>query len=130
MKRLAVLFACLMLASPAMAISEFGKQWKNKFLGAEDVDEDFKKAGRKAGCYVCHVKGEDKKKVRNEYGTTIHKYLKAEDFSKEYVKENPEEAKMKILEGFKKAAAAKSKDGNTFGDKIKNNQLPATDAGL
>ena len=130
MKRLAVLVACLMLANPAMAISEFGKQWKNKFLGAEDVDEDFKRAGRKAGCYVCHVKGEDKKKVRNEYGTAVHKYLKAEDFSKEYVKENPEEAKKKILEGFKKAAADKSKDGNTFGDKIKNNELPATDAGL
>ena len=62
MKRLAILFACLMLASPAMAISEFGKQWKNEFLGGEDVDEDFKRAGRKAGCYVCHVKGEDKKK--------------------------------------------------------------------
>ena len=106
MKRLAILFACLMLATPAMAISEFGKQWKNEFLGGEDVDEDFKRAGRKAGCYVCHVKGEDKKKVRNEYGNAIHKLLKAEDFSKEYVKANPEEAKKKIYE------------------------LPATDAGL
>ena len=130
MKRLAILFACLMLASPAMAISEFGKQWKNEFLGGEDVDEDFKRAGRKAGCYVCHVKGEDKKKVRNEYGNAIHKFLKAEDFSKEYVKANPEEAKKKILEGFKKAGEAKSKDGKSFTDKIKNNELPATDAGL
>jgi|TARA_B110000495_G_scaffold203691_1_gene228837 hypothetical protein len=130
MKRLAVLFSCLMLASPAMAISEFGKQWKNEFLGADDVNEDFKKAGRKAGCYVCHVKGEDKKKVRNEYGMAVQKHLKAEDFSKEYIKANPEEAKKKILEGFKQAAAAKSTDGNTFGDKIKNNELPATNAGL
>ena len=100
MKRLAILFACLMLASPAMAISEFGKQWKNEFLGGEDVDEDFKRAGRKAGCYVCHVKGEDKKKVRNEYGNAIHKFLKAEDFSKEYVKANPEEAKKNNVDGF------------------------------
>ncbi|MGI9472037.1 MAG: hypothetical protein ACR2NZ_10915 [Rubripirellula sp.] len=119
-----------MLASPAMAISEFGKQWKNEYLGGDDVNEDFKKAGRKAGCYVCHVKGEDKKKVRNEYGTAVHKYLKAEDFSKEYVKENPEEAKAKILEGFKKAGGHDSKDGNKFADKIKKNELPATDAGL
>ena len=131
MKRLAMLFfACLMLTSPAMGISEFGKQWKNEFLGGDDVDEDFKKAGRKAGCYVCHVKGEDKKKVRNEYGTAIHKYLKAEDFPKDYVKENPEEAKKKILEGFKKAGAHESKDKKKFADKIKNNELPATDAGL
>ncbi|MDB4557978.1 hypothetical protein OAG82_03170 [Rubripirellula sp.] len=130
MKRLAILFACLILATPAMAISEFGKQWKNEFLGGEDVDEDFKRAGRKAGCYVCHVKGEDKKKVRNEYGKAIHKLLKAEDFSKEYVKANPEEAKKKILAGFKKAGETKSKDGKTFAEKLKNNELPATDAGL
>lgn len=131
MKRLVVVFGCLMLlASPAMAISEFGKQWKAEFLGGDDVDEDFKTAGRKAGCYVCHVKGEDKKKVRNEYGTAVHKYLKAEDFPKEYVKANPEEAKKKILEGFKKAGEHESKDGKKFGEKIKNNELPATDAGL
>ena len=120
----------MLLASPAMAISEFSKQWKNHYLGGEDVDEEFQKAGRKAGCYVCHVKGEDKKKFRNEYGQTVKKYLKAEDFSKEYVKANPDEAKAKILEGFKKAAEHESKDGKKFGDKIKNNELPATDAGL
>ncbi|MFK8111202.1 MAG: hypothetical protein AB8B91_03335 [Rubripirellula sp.] len=131
MKRLAVMFGCLIfLASPAMAISEFGKQWKNEYLGGEDVNEDFKKAGRKAGCYVCHVKGEDKKKVRNEYGKAIHKYLKAEDFPKDYVKANPEEAKKKILEGFKKAAKDMSSDGKKFGEKIEANQLPATDSGL
>ena len=130
MKRLAVSFACLcLLMSPAMAISEFGKQWKNEYLGA-DADEDFKKVGRKAGCYVCHVKGEDKKKVRNEYGNAIHEFLKAEDFPKDYVKSNPEEAKKKILEGFKKASEKKSSDGKTFGEKIKNKELPATDAGL
>ena len=120
----------MLMATPAMAISEFGKQWKNEFLGGDDVDEDFKKAGRKAGCYVCHVKGEDKKKVRNEYGQAVRKYLKAEDFPNDYVKANPEEAKKKILEGFKKAGEHKSKDGNGFSAKIKNNELPATDAGL
>ncbi len=131
MKRLLIVFGCLMMfASPAMAISEFGKQWKEKFLGGEEVDEDFKRAGRKAGCYVCHVKGEDKKKVRNEYGTAVMKFLKAKDFPKDYVKANPEEAKKKILEGFKKAGELESKDGKKFGEKIKNNELPATDAGL
>jgi hypothetical protein len=131
MKRLAVLLGFMMLMTmPAMAISEFGKQWKNEYLGGDDVDEDFKKVGRKAGCYVCHVKGEDKKKVRNEYGNAVHKYLKGEDFPKEYVKANPEEAKKKILEGFKKAGDHESKDGKKFGEKIKANELPATDAGL
>ncbi|MCG8651558.1 MAG: hypothetical protein MI861_17080 [Pirellulales bacterium] len=130
MKRLALLFACLMFfATPAMAISEFSKQWKNEYLG-DDAAADFKKIGRKAGCNVCHVKGEDKKKVRNEYGNALHKYLDSKDFPKDWVKENPEEAKKKILEGFKKAAEHKSKDGKKFGEKIKNGELPATDAGL
>lgn len=130
MKRLVLIFGCLlMFATPAMAISEFSKQWKENYLG-EDADADFIKLGRRAGCYVCHVKGEDKKKVRNEYGMALMKYLDSEDFPKEWVKENPEEAKKKILEGFKKAAEHESKDGNKFGKKIENNELPATDAGL
>jgi hypothetical protein len=130
MKRLIAILGCLLLfATPALAISEFSKQWKNEYLG-DDADEEFKTMGRKAGCYVCHVKGEDKKEVRNEYGQAVMKYLKAEDFPKDYVKANPEEAKQKILEGFKKAGEAKSKDGKTFAEKIENNELPATDAGL
>jgi len=130
MSRLIALFGCLMLfASPALAISEFGKEWKNEYLG-EEADEEFKTAGRKAGCYVCHVKGEDKKKVRNEYGVAVMEFLKAEDFPKDYLKANPEEAKQKILAGFKSAGEKKSKDGKTFAEKIKASELPAADAGL
>ncbi|MGB7327161.1 MAG: hypothetical protein WBD31_19955 [Rubripirellula sp.] len=130
MKRLAMIFGCLVLfASPTFATSEFSKQWKNEFLG-DDADDDFKKVGRKAGCYVCHVKGEDKKKVRNEYGEALMEFLKAEDFPKEYVKEHPEEAKAKILEGFKKGNEKKSSDGKKFGEKIKANELPATNSNL
>lgn len=130
MKRLAMLFGCLLIfATPALAISEFNKQWKNEFLG-EDADDTFKSVARKASCNVCHVKKEDKKKVRNEYGEAIHKYLDSKDFSKEWVKDNPEEAKKKILEGFKKAGEHKDKNGKKFSDKIKANELPATNAGL
>ena len=129
MKRLAVLFACLMLVgNTAMANSTFSKFWKEKYAGA-DADEGFQKAVKTQGCYICHVNGEDKKKVRNEYGTAIHEYLKAEDFPKDYVKDNPEEAKAKILEGFKKAGEHKSKDGKTFAAKIEANEVPATDSG-
>ena len=45
------------------------------------------------------------------------------------MKENPEEAKAKILAGFKKAGEHKSKDGKTFAEKIKNNEIPATNSG-
>ena len=60
----------------------------------------------------------------------MHKFLDGEDFPKDYIKENPEEAKSKIMEGFKKAGELKSKDGKTFAEKIKAEELPATDAGL
>lgn len=132
MKRFAILLGCICLfVSPAMAISEFGKQWKNEYLGGDDVDADFKKMGRKAGCYVCHVKGKKKEDARNEYGIALHKHLKAEDFTKEKIAEDPEGAKKKILEAFKKVGEEdKSKDGRLFGKKIENNELPAVDAGL
>lgn len=132
MLRLAVTFGCLFLfASSALATSTFSRYWKEEYLNAEKADEEFIKLGKKAGCYVCHIKGhEDKKKARNEYGKSVQEYLKEKDFPKEWVKENPEEAKKKILEGVKKANEHKSSDGDKFGDKLKNNKLPATDANL
>ncbi|QEF99932.1 hypothetical protein Mal15_39990 [Stieleria maiorica] len=130
MKRFAILFGCLaLLASPALATSEFSKQWKNKYLSGDDVDADFVKKARKHGCYICHVNKEDKKKVRNEYGKAIHEFLKAEDFPKDWVKENPEEAEKLIYAGFEKAGEKKSKDGKTFAEKIKAGEVPATDSG-
>ena len=134
MKRLAVIFGCLMLlATPAMATTEFNKQWKDKFVGDDsEASDEFKIAVKKAGCHVCHVKGKQKKEKdsRNEYGAAINKFLKAEDFTKEKVKADPEGTKAAILEGFNKAAELTSKDEKKFGDKIKNNELPATDAGI
>jgi hypothetical protein len=141
MKRLAVLIGCMMfmtapamfMTTEAMATSVFNKQWKAKHTGDDsEASKEFKTAAKKAGCNICHVKGKKKKDKdsRNEYGRAVNKTLKAKDFPKAYVKANPEEAKQKILEGFKKAAEAESKDGKKFGEKIKNNELPATDAGI
>jgi hypothetical protein len=130
MKRFAILFGCFaLLATPVLATSDFNKQWKSKYLSDEKVDPDFKKAAGKQGCYICHVYKEDKKKVRNEYGKAIHKFLKAEDFPKEWIKENPDEFKKKVFEGLDKAGELKSTDGKTFAEKIKNNEFPATDSG-
>ena len=141
MKRLAVFIGCLMfmsapamfMSAPAMATSAFNKQWKAKHTGDDsEASTEFKAAAKKAGCNICHIKGKKKKEKdsRNEYGRAINKFLKAKDFPKDYVKANPEEAKKKILEGFKKAAEEKSSDEKKFGEKIKNNELPATDAGI
>ncbi|MEM9364761.1 MAG: hypothetical protein AAGD07_02120 [Planctomycetota bacterium] len=131
MKRVVLLMGlAILMASPALATSEFNKQWRDAYLSGDDVDPEFVRTARKAGCYVCHVKGEDKKEVRNEYGKAIHEFLKAKDFPRDYVKANPEEAKKKIHEGYKKAGEKKSEDGQTFSAKIKAKQLPATDMGI
>ena len=132
MKRMALVLGCLMfMTAPAMAITEFNKQWKAKFL-TEEASAEFKRAAKKAGCNVCHVKGKKKKDKdsRNEYGRAINELLKAKDFPRDYVKANPEEAKKKILEGFKKAGEKKSKDDKVFSKKIEDGELPATDAGI
>lgn len=130
MKRMALVMGILAcMISPSFAISEFGKQFKAQVMES-DASDDFKKSVKKANCYVCHVRDEDKKKVRNEYGNAVHKYLDSKDFPKDYLKSNPEEAKAKILEGFKKAGEMKSSDGKTFAEKIEAEELPATDAGL
>ncbi|WP_153558432.1 hypothetical protein [Roseimaritima sediminicola] len=130
MKRLALMAMTLMLlGTPAFAISEFSKQWKAHYLG-DDVSDEFKRAGRRAGCYVCHVKGKKKEEARNEYGMAMSEFLDHEDFPKERIKAEPEKVKAEILEAFKKTAEKKSKDGKKFGEKIKEGELPATDAGL
>ena len=131
MRRFAILFlCCALLAGPAAATSEFNKQWKSRYLSEDnkELTDDFKKKVRSAGCYVCHVKKHpDKKKARNEYGKAIHKFLKEDDFPKDWVKANPEEAKQKIREGFKKAGELKNKAGESFTARIKKGLLPTDD---
>lgn len=133
---LATTLAASLTASPAMAISHFKKVWADHYTptgdapGAGDVDPEFLKETRKAGCYICHVKGKDKKEARNEYGEALHKYLKAENFDKDRIKKEPEKVQEEIIAAYKKVEEMKSKDGKEFGAKIKAKELPATDAGL
>jgi hypothetical protein len=129
MKRLVVLVGCACLfASQALATNEFNKEWKAQYLN-DEAHADFTPAARKAGCNVCHIKGE-KKTEHNEYGLAVKEYLSKDKLTKEWVEANPEEAKKIIVDGLKKAAEKSSKDGEKFGKKIKEGKLPATDAGL
>jgi hypothetical protein len=137
MKRvLMVAMVAMVFASPAMAITHFKKVWSEHYTptgdapGAGDVDPAFLKTSRKAGCFICHVKDKEKKDFRNEYGEALHKFLKSENFDKDRIKAEPEKVQEEIIAAFKKVAEMKSKDGETFGAKIKENKLPATDSGL
>ena len=77
MKRLALVLGCLMLMTmPAMAITEFNKQWKAEFLG-EDASAEFKRAAKKAGCNVCHVKGKKKKAKGKRQKAKVRVKIKA-----------------------------------------------------
>lgn len=124
-------------ASQAMAIGELKKEWAAKFAG--DESGDFKTVARKAGCYVCHVKGvKDKKSAegRNEYGTAMAAFLKSkeieiDDLKAQYKDASTKEAAVKtMMSMFEAVGAEKSKDGKTFAAKIAAGELPATDAGL
>ncbi|TVP99283.1 MAG: hypothetical protein EA381_10350 [Planctomycetaceae bacterium] len=129
MRRFVLALGCtFLLVAPAFATNEFNKEWKEHYTG-EGADEDFVKTARRAGCNVCHVKGE-KKTERNEYGQAVRELLNKEDFTKEWVQANPEKAKELIVAGLKKAGESKSSDGKTFAAKLKAGELPATDAGL
>ncbi len=81
MKRFALTLGfMLLLVAPAFATNEFSKEWKDHYTG-EGANEEFVKTARKAGCNVCHVKGE-KKTERNEYGKAVGEFLKKEDFTR------------------------------------------------
>ncbi|MEZ6087495.1 MAG: hypothetical protein R3C05_05595 [Pirellulaceae bacterium] len=124
-------------ASQAFAIGELKKEWSDRYAG--DDSGDFKVAARKAGCYVCHVKGVKDKKTeesRNEYGKAMSAYLKSKDMTIDALKAKykddatKEEATKIMITMFEKVNEEKSKDGEAFGAKIKAGKLPATDANL
>ena len=122
------------LSSSAFAIGELKKDWVAIYLG-EDASAEFKTAGRKAGCAVCHMKKGDKKKAegRNEYGKMMSKFLaskkvKIGDLKKEYKDPATKEtAQKKIIHMFEEVCKQKAKDGKTFAERIKASMLPATD---
>ncbi len=129
MMRLVWVLGCVtLLATPALATNEFAKEWKDHYV-TDESSKEFTTATRKAGCNVCHIKGE-KKTERNEYGKAVSEFLSKDKFTKEWVKDNPEEAKKLIVEGLKKAGEKKSSDERTFAAKLAAGELPATDAGL
>ena len=128
MKRMVLAFAVMGMVvgstTPALAIKEFNDYWTKVHVeGSKDAA--FKELATSAKCNICHVNGE-KKTVRNEYGTTISKLVKAKEL-KPIAKSDPAKFEAAMNEAFEKAAAAKAKDGKTFGEKIKAGQLPGGD---
>jgi hypothetical protein len=100
--------------SPARAVKPFFTEFKEKYTNPEGSAEDkaYAELVEKTQCNVCHM-GKSKK-MRNDYGKALNKYIKKED----------QKDKEKIKEALDKAAEEKSADGMTFGELIKDHKLP------
>ncbi|MCA9190343.1 MAG: hypothetical protein KDB03_01220 [Planctomycetales bacterium] len=122
------LASVLVPGSQALAFKQIADQFKGKYAG-DEANADFKELVKKAGCNVCHVKGEDKKKVRNPYGNALHEALEEAEFPVADFKKNPEKYAEKLKEIMTKVEEEKCKDEEhkTFGARIKANLLPGGD---
>ena len=99
----------------ASALPPFNKEWVAKYNAGEK-----NAAYAEAKCNVCHA-GESKK-MKNEYGKAVGKYLTKAKYNE--IKEDEAAAKKYILEGLAKAEAEKSASGKTYGELLKAGELP------
>jgi hypothetical protein len=116
---LVVMVVVGLFAPSASALPPFNKEWMAKYKeGSKNAK--FVEAVETAKCNVCH-QGESKK-MRNEYGKVVGKYLTKAKYNE--IKENEAEAKKYILEGLQKAEAEKNGGGKSFGEMMKAGSLP------
>ena len=99
----------------ASALPPFNKEWVAKY-NAGDKNAVF----AEAKCNVCHA-GESKK-MKNEYGKAVGKYLTKAKYNE--IKEDEAAAKKYIIEGLQKAEGEKGGSGKSYGDVIKAGKLP------
>lgn len=116
---LACVIACSLTGS-AFATPVFKKAFDENY----GKNEAIKKASEEAKCNVCHFG--NSKKNKNDYGKALGELLKKDKYKEDRVKAEPEAVKKEIEEAFKKVEAAKSKGGDTFGDRLKAGKLPGS----
>ena len=121
------LFLCV---NPTNAMTEFKKAFGDTYVKPKK-NEEFTELVRKAGCYVCHVKGQKEKTPQNPFGKELNKLI--EGSAKERKAKAKEagtsaEEKAKLLKeldaAFKKVEKMKSPSGEIYGDLLKNFKLP------
>ena len=112
--------AMLLNLGIANAFPPFKKAFDEKYVkeGPESLKKAFKEV---KGCNACH-QGK-KKKPRNPYGKELEKHLK--DDVKGRLKKDKKAVLAELEKAFEKAEKAESPSGGgTFGDRIKNGELP------
>ncbi len=104
----------------AKAIPPFNEAFKKAYLS--DPKSALSVAVDKVKCNVCH-EGTNKK-MKNEYGLAVGKLLKKADFSKDAIDADPAGKAKQLADALAKVEGEKSKDGKTFGEKLKAGALP------
>lgn len=109
---LIVLFGGLVCGLPARQASAratYLKEFKEKYAA---TDEGYAAKIDGTKCYICHIGSKDKKK-RNDYGMALSKVVKKNEKDKE-----------KINKALGQIEGEKSPKGKTFGELIKEHELP------
>jgi cytochrome c553 len=108
---------------------QFRKAFQERFVDRSD-NAEFKAQFRRAGCFVCHEKGTDRK-LRNAFGQELAKLIEgeAQQRLKEASKNGTREAEIeKLLAEFQAALDKVTKmdtgNGETYGERIARGQLP------
>ncbi len=94
---LLVLFSLIVswTSSPAMAIKQFGDQFKERYT-KDNSNEEFVKLVKEANCFICHIDGEKKEK-RNQYGEAVATLLKKRTFHHSDSKMNQRSARKRSM---------------------------------
>jgi hypothetical protein len=124
-------FACVRVPQ-ASALPEFKKAFEAKYVDKEK-NKEFAAVVKKAGCNVCHVKGQKDKSPQNAYGKELNKLVPgdAADRKKEAGDDAAKKEAVKaellqeIEEAFKQVESMKLPDTEqTYIERIKEGLLP------
>jgi hypothetical protein len=112
----------VLIAAPAWGVKPFNDGFIKEYT---QKDTPFAAKVEAAKCNLCHIDGKPKK-MRNEFGMAVSKFLKKDDFGEGKKFDPKAEAGQKaIAAGLAKALEEKRADGKSFGDVIKAGKLPA-----
>ena len=118
-------------AEQAGAVKFFRKGFEARYVGDEpstDAQKSIAAAVETTKCWVCHVKGQNKK-VRNAYGDALSKLLDKDNFKASRREAEPDKAMAEVQAALEKVEAMKvdpKMDASpTFGDLLKAGKLPA-----
>jgi hypothetical protein len=121
--------SCSWLGSSASGLTQFRKAFQQRFVDTSK-NAEFKAQFRRAGCFICHEKGTNRK-LRNAFGQDLAKRIdgEAQERLKEASQNGTQQAEIeKLLDEFQAALDQVTKidagNGETYGERITRGELP------